>query len=433
MSITVSPQDGLISQPRSIIISGYEPNSIVVLDSRTRREAGYWSSRNYYLTDLNGSVDLEQSAPVWGDGSKAGYDTPLWSQSPEEGVGGGAFSESPEQPLTTTLTVSDLHQQHVEEATLTQRFLLSGVNVKTFDDSFQGHLYTPSSEGPYPTVLLLNGSNGGFFDHKAALYASLGIQTLTLAYFNAPHVSHWISNTPIEYFETALDYLHEHENLLNDRVIVSGGSRGGELSLLLASLFPDKIFGVAAYVPGAFVHTAQTSKDPEADWRDPAWLWRGEALPSLFYGNPYVDENPFLHTLPRYEDFNRRNTVFIDAQQSQEHVERARIRVENISGPVLLVSGTADKVWPSSFASRYVANQLIAHHHPYEVIHLDFVDAGHSITLPTLPVLLNSAHPVSGRVSYSGGSRVGDAIAADEAFQPTIDFIYRAALIPAKE
>ncbi|WP_055427398.1 acyl-CoA thioester hydrolase/BAAT C-terminal domain-containing protein [Bifidobacterium aesculapii] len=429
MTIDITPRDALISTPRRIVISDYEPNTIIVVDARTERAHGAWSSRNYYLTGLDGTVDLDTTAPVWGDGDAKGYDTPLWSQSPEEGVANGSFSASPDQPLITTLTVSTL-QGESETATFTQRFLTDGVRRTVLSGEIEGHLYTPATQGPYPTVLLLNGSDGGFSDHRAALYASVGIQTLTLAYFNAEHLSPWISETHIEYFEKGFDYLHSLGTALNDRVIVSGQSRGGELTLLLASLLPDKIFGAVAYTPGAFVHSAQTSKAPEADWKDPAWIRGGEALPNLFHDNPYVEGNPFLHNVPRYEDHNGRNTVFIDAQRSREHVERARIHVENINGPVLLVSGTNDKVWPASFASRYVKNQLEAAGHPYEVTHLDYVGAGHSIGLPTVPRVLTSAHPVSGTVSYSGGTALGNALASDDAFDKTVDFIYRAALTP---
>lgn len=430
MTITITPQDALISTERHIVITGYKPNSIIVVDASTPRAHGDWSSHNYYLTNLNGTVDLNTTAPVWGDGDAKGYDTPLWSQSPEDGVALGFYSPEPEQPLITTLTVSTL-QGESESAQLVQRFITDGVTRTVLSGDFEGHLYTPKGTGPWPTVVLLNGSDGGFFDHRAALYASVGIQTLTLAYFNADHLSPWISETELDYFASAFDYLHAQGTALNDRVLVSGQSRGGELTLLLASLFPDKIFGAAAYTPGAFVHSAQTSKAPDADWKDPAWLLHGEPLPNLFHDNPYVEGNPFLHDVPRYEDHNSRNTVFIDAQRSVDHVQRARIPVERIAGPVLLVSGTNDKVWPASFASRYVANQLTEAHHPYEVTHLDYVGAGHSIGLPTIPRVLTAAHPVSGTVSYSGGTALGNALASNDSFGKTVDFIYRAALTPS--
>jgi hypothetical protein len=186
------------------------------------------------------------------------------------------------------------------------------------------------------------------------------------------------------------------------------------------------VFGTAAFVPGAFVHSAQTSKAPEADWRDPAWLQAGVGLPNLFADNPFAPaESPFLHSTPHFEQHNRRNSVFIDAQASREHREAARIHVENIQGPVFLASGTDDKVWPGSFASRWVKAQLAAHGHPWEVTHLDFVGAGHQIGLPDVPRVIVAPHPISGTIGTSGGSASANQRASRESFDAVLQFFHR--------
>ena len=60
----------------------------------------------------------------------------------------------------------------------------------------------------------------------------------------------------------------------HDFVALSGQSRGGELVLLLGSLFPDKVSAVIGYVPSALVHGGQAAADPAVGRDGPAWLER---------------------------------------------------------------------------------------------------------------------------------------------------------------
>ena len=46
-----------------------------------------------------------------------------------------------------------------------------------------------------------------------------------------------LSNIPLEYFETAIEWLQHQPRLDGGRIAVSGTSRGGELSLLLGATF----------------------------------------------------------------------------------------------------------------------------------------------------------------------------------------------------
>ena len=56
--------------------------------------------------------------------------------------------------------------------------------------------------------MVLNGSGGGINEPRAALYASHGFAALALGYFKAPGLSDYISNTRLELFEAALQWMH---------------------------------------------------------------------------------------------------------------------------------------------------------------------------------------------------------------------------------
>jgi hypothetical protein len=108
-------------------------------------------------------------------------------------------------------------------------------------------------------------------------------------------------------------------------------------------------------------------------------------------------------------------------------VELARIRVENIRGPVLLLSATDDGSWPSSIYGRMVAERLRRFQHPHAVEHLDFEGAGHSIVFPYVPTTqLVYAHPVSGRQSTTGGSPAANALADEASWAGVLHFLEQA-------
>ena len=158
-----------------------------------------------------------------------------------------------------------------------------------------GTLYLPpgAAPGSHPAVLILNGSGGGINEPRAALYASRGYAAFALAYFKAPGLSDYISNTPLEYFQSGLRWLRDKVRLQHDFVAVSGQSRGGELVLLLGATFPTEVSAVVAYVPGAVVHSGQNACDPKIGREGPTWLLGGKPLPHVWENNRTATWAPF--------------------------------------------------------------------------------------------------------------------------------------------
>ena len=411
-----TPADALIDQPRRIAADGLAPGEEVLLTSRTLRGPGIaWTAQVRLRADAQGTVDLERDAPLAGSYEGVAPMGLVWSQAPERaGAPREVFANEPAAPLSTQLTLQRADGS-IWTAEFTQRLAGPGVTRREVrDQGLSATLFLPPGPGPHPAVMVLNGSGGGINEPRAALYASHGYAALALGYFKSPGRPDHISDTHLEYFETALQWLHAEVRPLGGFVALSGQSRGGELVLLLGSLFPELVSAVIGYVPGAVVHSAQNACNPAngPDSRNgPAWIFRGQPLPHLWENNRTAtwapwDEGPE----PR-----RHANALLTALQDLEAVERARIRVERIRGPVMLLSASDDGSWPSSLYGRMVAERLAALGHPWPVQHLDFEGAGHSIVFPTVPTTqLVYAHPVSGRLSTTGGAPAPNAH-ADEA------------------
>ena len=426
--LNITPQDALIDVPRQIVVSGLAPGEGVTIESCTVRGPGVaWRAAARFVADAAGTVDLCRDAPR--SGSHAGVSPMglLWSQVPAQpGSPREIFAADPVAPLTTEVTLQR-DDGSTTRASFVQRLLAPGVSRRELrEDGLVGTLFMPpprpDGRAP-PAVMVLNGSGGGINEPRAALYAAQGYAALALGYFKAPGLSDYISNTRLEYFETALHWLRRTLQPQRGFVALSGQSRGGELVLLLGSLFPDLVSAVIAYVPGAVVHSAQNACDPATGREGPAWLFRGQPLPHLWQDNRTASWAPWDDgPQPR-----RHANALLTALQDEQAVERARIRVEHIRGPVLLLSASDDGSWPSSLYSRMVVERLAAFGHPFAVEHRDFEGAGHSIVFPYVPTTqLAYPHPVSLRLSTTGGEPAANAHADEASWAAVLHFLQQA-------
>jgi hypothetical protein len=107
-------------------------------------------------------------------------------------------------------------------------------------------------------------------------------------------------------------------------------------------------------------------------------------------------------------------------------VARATIEVERIRGPVLLISGSDDQLWPSAeFASRALA-RLHEHGHPYPDEWLSYPDAGHFACFPYgLPALppMTTMSPAPRLVIDFGGTTAANARSASESWPRILSFL----------
>lgn len=418
--LTITPVDDLIDVSRTILITGLTAGERITIQSTTERGNGIqWQSQAEFIADSAGIVNLSQQAPVNGDYEGVNPMGLIWSQEPEIEGERELFLPSMLTPLKTILTVTT--ESTTLQGELIQRLAVDGVQrIEVKERGLVGAVYLPATKGPHPAVMILNGSGGGINEHRAALYASHGYIAFALAYFKAPGLSNYISNTPLEYFKTGLDWLRETYQPLNNFVAINGQSRGGELVLLLASIFPEDVSAVVAYVPGAVVHSGQNAADPNVGREGPAWLFDGKPVAHIWENNKTAtwapfDEGPSPH---------RHERAILTALQDPDAVERARIRVEKIQAPIILLSATDDGAWPSSLYSKMVVDHLAKHNFNYDVRWVDTEDGGHGIVFPYVPTTqIIYKHPVSGKVSTNGGKVSANASSDERSWNEIKDFL----------
>ena len=292
--------------------------------------------------------------------------------------------------------------------------LVSGTTIRT--DAVNGRLYRGLGDGPHPGVLVLHGGGGagGYEREYAALLAEHGYTALCVEYFGAPGVRDELLTIPLETFQTAAEWLLQRPDVAGDRVGVVGFSRGGEASLLVGSQF-DVVGRVVAYVPSCYVWPAPSWMEG-VDEGQPTWTLEGEPLPHLPV-DEYVSEadgidDPF--------DVDGPNAAVLAVERATaEEKARAAIPVEEIDGPVLLVSGGKDTVWPSSGLAARAAERLREHEHPWRFEHRSFPDAGHAIRVPYR--VESDVDPTE--THRFGGTRAANAYAAARAWRDALAYL----------
>ena len=279
--------------------------------------------------------------------------------------------------------------KQVSSVQLEQRTVADGVRQIKVEGQLHGALLMPAGSAPHPGVLVVGGSEGGVPIQKAAWLASHGFAALALAYFRFEDLPPDLSSIPLEYFGRALAWMRQRPDILPDRIAVVGTSRGGELALQLASMYPH-IVAVVAYVPASVRYAACCGR-PRFPY---AWTWQGQPL-AYYVPHSRVAPNPAasLH---------------------------AAIAVEHAHGPVLLISGKDDEIWSSSMMADAVVTRLRDAHFPYPVEHFDYSHAGHSAGRPEI---VPAWHSNPGRGITFGVTAKGDAESSLDAIPKVLEFL----------
>jgi dienelactone hydrolase len=410
----------MVDEPLNIRLTGLRPGQQVTLRaSQTDDLQRTWRAHATFVADSTGQVDVAAQAPVNGTYSDADAMGLVWSmQLAADEPNQAPFFRSLPTPLPIEF-VAEVDDAPAAHATAERLYAADGVErIEVRDEGLVGTLFVPPGDGPHPVVINLSGSGGGLSESGAALYASHGYAGFALAYFNYSDLPADLIEIPLEYFETAIGWLQRQPRLDGERIAVSGASRGGELVLLLGATFPA-VKAVIAYVPSGVVHGGIARSGVRG--ASPAWMFRGEAVPylrprfeRLSPEPPPTPEGQPIPLTPRFLRF----------LEDDEAAARAEIAVERINGPVLLISGKDDAMWPSERMAEIARRRLEEHHFAHAYRHLAYDGAGHMIGTPYVPTtVLASRHPLTGEIFAYGGTPKAYAAAREDSWREVLKLL----------
>lgn len=416
-TIQVVPKSALLGIPASIQAKGLKAGEKVTLCARSEDGNNVrWESAALFVADKKGIVDIDVQAPVSGDYSEVDPAGLFWSMKPQglEKKDWRPYSIKGLDRMTVTLTAEKdgevLAAARVERLIRLQESKLVRESIR--EDGLVATLFYPAEGGPHPAVISLGGSEGGLSDQREALLSSYGYAVLALAYFGIEQLPQECVEIPIEYFEKAIRWLKAHKAVDPERIAVFGGSKGGELALLLGSTFPD-IKAVVGVAPSAFIWQGISQKSfiPRSSWSK-----NGHGLPFAPFNLIWSDFQKILKKEPiAFREWYNPEKI------NPDRLKAAAIEVEKINGAVLLISGSNDQMAPSEVFSEMIINRLKEYGHPYPDKHICFEGAGHAFRLPYLPTAANQTN----RQYIFGGSPRADAHASLGAWKAILGFLNR--------
>ena len=422
--LSVVPETTLVDQPVTIEVTGCRPDELVVLRATCIDDTGLrWEGHAAFAADQDGRVEPAKQEPKQGTYDYVDPMGLFWSMVNNEGPAGQTvFANKKLEPLEVLLQL-EIDGEVVASKQLTRlRVYPSVIRREVRESGLVGTLFLPQTEGPVGAIIVLGGSSGGRRQGIAALLSSHGFATLALAYFNDESLPEELVEIPLEYFETAIDFLGEQVAIDASRIAVFGGSRGAELALLLGATFPQ-VCAVVAYAPGSLVSSGCCS--PQAS-RKAAWTYRGKPIVPL--KNDWSD--PEIQALRKeIESEIKAGKPVAWARGTRLKVEKAlnleeaSIPVEKIRGPILFISGKEDALWPSAELAEISMTRLRELRFAHQFEHLSYEDAGHQIWIPFLPTTVTARrHPLSGIVLEYGGTPVGIAKASADSWPRVLTF-----------
>ena len=243
---------------------------------------------------------------------------------------------------------------------------------------------------------------------------------MALAYFDFEDLPKSLENIPLEYFETAIRWLRSRREVRHGKIALLGASRGGELALLLGSRF-SQINAVIAFAPSGIVWPGL---DPKGAEEAAAWTFQGRPVAFLSNRDSTPEQKKeFERVLSKQPvDFEK---LFSLTLENEAAVEEATIPVEKINGPVLLISGDDDRIWPSTLLAKKIMARLRNAKHPFSDRHLAYAGVGHFIPLPNLPATVHVfTHPVTKAELVLGGDSEHTAGAAVDSWAHVIGFLH---------
>jgi dienelactone hydrolase len=415
--ITATPDGVSIAIPVEVTVEGLPAGDSVKVWARTYDRRGQlWESSGEFVTDGVGQVDLSTAAST--GGTYTGVDPhglfwsmrlPEWEQVPY-----------PLMEADDVVVLLGVDRAGVTVARTTLRRVIrepAGRVLPIAEAGLVGDLYLPPGAGVWPGVLLLGGAEGGRPDPAyAALLAAEGYVVFGLAYFGEPGLPATLTRIPLEYGLTAARWLAERPEVAGDRVGLVGTAKGAEYALVLASSEPSRFAAVVANVPSDIVWPALGAP---AGTPMSSWTRAGADVPFLRWtaarGASSVAPGQAVRSADAYE-----RAV---ATASRWRLGVARIPVEQITAPVLLTSGDADGMWPSTAQAQRALATITEAGNPYGSQLLDFPGAGHLVGgVPDLPTT-RTAIPSGPVTIEAGGDPATTAAAVRNTFSATVELL----------
>jgi dienelactone hydrolase len=383
---TVSPKTPSMGDQVQIAISGLPPNHAITLQTTSKAQDGVvWKNVAVFQSNADGRIDLATQSPISGDYHGIDAMGIFWSMRPAPEIKSGdhAFFSVTNwlAPIASTLEVSD-DGPGFASTTIERRYANAGIRTTEIrENGLVGCLWEPGDAELRPAIIVLGGSEGGYANAEAPMLASHGFRVLSLAYFGVRGLPPTLQHIPLEYFERALQWMRARSGVKPGFLALYGISRGAEAALTVAATYRD-VTAVVARSPSHVRWEGTSSINLPGG---PIWTLHGKPLAYVPITIPPAFATQFLRDRLAGAPIHQ-TPLFLANLRLVGATAKAEIPVEQIRGPLLLLSGNDDQIWPSTVMATHLMERLRRHRHAYPDQHLSYDGVGHWMPTAILPM-----------------------------------------------
>lgn len=218
-----------------------------------------------------------------------------------------------------------------------------------------------------PLIVGLGGSEGGnawasnYWKTTRDEFINKGFAFLAIGYFHATGAPDTLDRIDIDHIHKAITEATKNKQVDKSKIAIIGGSRGGDLALLLGSYYTD-ITCVVALLPSHVAFPGHTSH-----FSTSCWAYKGNELPFV----PISEE-----AIPALMKGDLRAT-FVAMLKDTLAEQKALIPIEKINGPVLLISASEDEIAPTTMMADKMVNRLKSQKFKHAFEHV-VIEGGHT-------------------------------------------------------
>jgi len=409
--------ESVIGDPFLVRLDGFDPNTTVAVTFEATDSRGVTYERTAeYRTNGDGVAAAEACPPGRGR-------TLLADLQPDAAVTPPTFVVGSQRDIRVDVTAS-VDEQRLATASTTRVYRQFGLDERRLtgesgavanDAGLYGRYFEPPGDGPFPAVVTLHGSEARRPDRLSRLLATQGYATLALQYFGTGRLPPGLRNVPLSYFADGIRWLHERAAVRSDAVGLVGISRGVEAALFAAADFdgPTAVVGYSG--------SGLAAQELAGSQRVPPWTRDGVPIATAEQLRAAWDTGPdsCIEQSCAYEDPSTpcpQVACLYEAKQSNAPaaLDATTPDAGAIDGPVLLVTGRDDQLWPGPLLSEFCLAHLDAGEFDDAAAHYSYRDAGHVLHLPyqSYEGLANDRY---------GGSQTANARAATAAWPRVLD------------
>ncbi len=280
------------------------------------------------------------------------------------------------------------------------------------EPGIKGVFYTPLEGKSEKAMLIFAGGAQG--DYWGNVLAQRNCAVLSVSYYGAEGLPKNRENIPLEFFKPILKWLSKNAGVSPNKIIIMGASNEGELALQLAAHFPDLVGGVIG-LEASTVSWSNTVLPQNSDKIMPSWTFNKKAVPYIKMPKIKGGKGTEIKTMPYWQK----------GLADSSKVKKALVKAENISGPILLISGKDDQVWPAAQMADILEKHLKSKDSKPKFQNIQYENAGHLISAKPGTFIPSGFMDINGK-KYKfdfGGTRKGNISSQKKALQNIMDYV----------